>query len=160
MALGVHGFVDGANHILVGTRHCRYIGQHFCDCLAGDSDAVAVQQAGGQQGLHDLGNATGIVQVHCQVLAAGFKVAQHRGFDAHAFKVVNGPFHFSGVGNGQEVQHGVGRTTGGHDHGHGVFNGFSRHDIARLQVFFDGLDQHFGGLFGRIHFLVVRVGHG
>ena len=119
-----------------------------------------MQQTGRQQCFHHLGNATGLVQVHGQVFAAGFEVAQHRGLDAYALEVVNRPFHFGRVGNGQKVQHGIGRATGGHDHGHGVFNRLAGDDVARLDVLFDGLDQHLGRFLGRVHFLVVRIGHG
>jgi hypothetical protein len=62
------------------------------------------------------------VQVHRQVLAAGLQVAQHRGLLAHALEVVDGPFHAGRMGDGQEVQHRVGRAAGGHDHGHGVLD--------------------------------------
>ena len=62
--------------------------------------------------------------------------------------------------NGQKVQHGIGRTAGCHDHGDGVFNRFFGHDVAWLDVFLDRFNQYPGRLLGRVHFFVVRVGHG
>ena len=158
--MGVHGFVDGTNHVLIGARHTGHVFEHFGNRLAGDGHAVAMQQTGSQQGFHDLGNATGLVQIHSQVFAAGFEVAEHRRFDAHALKVVNRPFHVCRMGNGQEVQHRVGGAAGGHDDGYRVFDGLAGHDVTGLEVFFDGLNQHLGRFFGRVHFFVVRIGHG
>ena len=160
MALRVHGFVDGAYHVLVGARGVGYVFEHFGNGLAGDGQAVAVQEAGFEQHFHDLRNAAGLVQIDREVFAAGLEVAQHRGFDADALEVVNRPLDAGRVGNRQEMQESIGRAAGGHDHGHSVFNGLFRDDVARLDVLFDGLDQHLGRFLGRVGFLVVRVGHG
>ena len=69
-----------------------------------------MQQAGHQQRLHDLRNATRQVQVDGQVLAGRLEVAQHRGFLAHALEVVNRPLDAGRMRNCQEVQHGIGRA--------------------------------------------------
>jgi hypothetical protein len=37
------------------------------------------------------------------------------------------------MGDGQEVQHGVGRAAGGHDHRDGVLDALARDDVARLE---------------------------
>ena len=160
MALGVHGLVNRTNHILVSARCVRNVFEHFSDGLACDGEAVAMQQSCGQQCFHDLGNTAGLVQVDCQVFATGFEVAQHGGFYTNPLKVINSPLHICCVGNRQKVQHGVGRAAGGHDDCHGVFNGLAGHDIARFDVFFDGFDQDFGRLFGRVHLFIMGVGHG
>ena len=107
-----------------------------------------MQQTGFEQDLHDLRNATCLVQVDSQIFATGLKVAEHRDFFAHAFKVVNGPRHIGRVGNGQKVQYRIGGAASGHDHGHGIFNGFFGDDVAGLQIVFDGFDQNFGRFFG------------
>ena len=108
MAFCVHGLVDGANDILVSTGCVGNVFQVFSHCFASDGDAIAVQQAGLQQNLHHLWDATGAVQVHGQVLTAGFQVANDGDLLAHALEVVDGPLHTCGVGYGQEVQHSIG----------------------------------------------------
>ena len=147
------------DHALLGWR-VRHVFQHLGNGLAGDGDAVAVQQAGVQQHFHHLRNAACNVQVHGQRLAAGLQVAQHRGALADALEVVDAPLHARAVRNGQEVQHRVGRSAGGHDHGNRVFNGFARDNVAWLDVLADGFDQHAGRFFGRRHLFFVHVGHG
>ncbi len=159
VTLLVHGAVDGVDDALLG-RLVGHVFEHLGDGLAADGDAVTVQQASVEQDLHDLGNATGFVQVHRQGFAAGLEVAQHGGALADALEIVDGPLHACAVRDGQEVQHGVGRAAGGHDDGHGVFNRFFGDDVAGLEVHLDGFDQDFRRLFGRIDFFVVNVGHG
>ena len=78
---GVHN-VD----VLVGTQRgltAEDVVQVLRHCLAGDGDAVAVQQAGVEQQLHHRRDAAGAVQVDGQVAAAGLQVAQHRHLAAH-----------------------------------------------------------------------------
>ena len=119
-----------------------------------------MQQAGHQQRLHDLRNATRQVQVDGQVLAGRLEVAQHRGFLAHALEVVNRPLDAGRMRNCQEVQHGIGRAAHDHDHRDRIFDGFSGDEVARLDVFFDRFDQHLRRFPGRVHLLVMRIGHG
>ena len=69
MALLVHRLVEGANHLLIGARLGRHVLQYFGDGLAGDGDAVAMQQAGFEQDLHHLRNAASLVQIGRHVLA-------------------------------------------------------------------------------------------
>jgi hypothetical protein len=137
-----------------------YVLEHLRNRLARDGDAIAVQQARLQQDLHDLRDTAGAVQVHRQVFARRLEVAQHRRPLAHALEVVDGPFHAGRVSDGQEVQYCVGGATGRHDHGHCVLDGLARHDVTRLDVLLDRLDQHLGRVLGRVHLLVVRIGHG
>ena len=160
VALCVHRLVDAADHVLVRAGLIGHVLQYFGNGLAADGDAVAMQQARVEQHFHHLRNPACAVQIYSQVLAAGLEVAQHGRFDAHAFEIVDGPLHLCRVGNCQEVQDRVGRAASGHDDRHRVFDGLPGHDIAGFQVHLDGLDQHFRRLFGRVHLLVMRVGHG
>ena len=100
------------------------------------------------------------MQVHSQSFATGFQVAQHGRALADALEIVDGPFHACAVRNRQKVQYRIGGAAGGHDHGHGVFNGLAGHDVAWLDAFADGFHQNAGRLFGRLDFFVVHVGHG
>ncbi|MCY1373645.1 hypothetical protein D9M69_609330 [compost metagenome] len=144
MAVFVHGLVDRADHVLVGARGVGHVLEHLGNRLATDGQAVTVQQAGVEQHLHDLRDAAGAVQVDREVFAAGFQVAQHGCLLAHALEIVDGPLHFGRMRDRQEVQHRVGGPTGGHDHRHRVFDRLLGHDVARLDVLLDGLDQHLG----------------
>ena len=160
MAFGIHGLVNRADHVLVGAWNFRHVFQVFGNGFARDGHAIAVQQAGCQQGFHDLGDTARLVQVHGQVLAARLQVANDGDFLAHALEIINRPLDASRVGNGQKVQHRVGGAARGHDHSHSVFDGFLGDDVAGLEVFFDGFDQDLGGLFGRVLRFIMGVGHG
>ena len=160
MAFCVHRIVDGANDILVGARCIGNVFQVFGHSFAGDGHAITMQQTSLQQDFHDLWDAACTVQVHSQILTAGLQVTNDGNLFAHALEVVNGPLNTSGVRNGQEVQHSVGRSTGGHDDGHRIFNGFFGDDVAWLQIIFDGLNQYLGRCFGRVLGFVMGVGHG
>lgn len=82
------------------------------------------------QGAHQRHGATDLHQVVHEVLAAGFEVCQHRCFFADPDKVLDGEFHASGVGDGDQVEHRVGAAAEGDDESDGVFKRFLRHDIA------------------------------
>ena len=77
--------------------------------------------------------------------------------------VVQGEVHIGGLGHGENVQHGVGGTTHGHIHGHGVLEGFlggngaRQHGIVGIVVVLVGdLDDLLGGALKQV--LAVRVG--
>ena len=99
------------------------------------------------------------MQIGRHILTRRFQVADHRHFFAHAFVIINRPFHFSGMRNGQEVQHCIGGATGGHNHGDGVFYGTAGNDVARPEVTLDGFNQHAGGLGCRNGLFFIRIGH-
>ena len=61
MPLFVHRLVDSSDDVLVGAWGVRDVGQVLGHSFAGDGHAVAMQQAGFEQNLHDLGNAAGAV---------------------------------------------------------------------------------------------------
>ena len=61
-----------------------------------------MQQARIQQQLHDLRNAAGAVQIRRDVTSGRFQVAQHRHALADALEVIDSPWHFSRMGNGQK----------------------------------------------------------
>ena len=42
--------------------------------------------------------------------------------------------HFHRMGNGQKMQHGIGRATHRHNHRNGIFKRFARHDVARANL--------------------------
>ena len=91
------------DHILIGTRLVRYMGQLFCHGLAGNGDAIAMQQASVEQNLHYLRNTTGSVQIGRHILTRGFQVTDHRYLLAHALVVIDMPLDISGMRYRQKV---------------------------------------------------------
>ncbi len=79
MTFGVQRLRDRENDLLVGARGGRDVLQFFGQRLARDRDAVAVQQSGVEQDLHDLRNAAGLMQVGRHVLARRLQIADHTG---------------------------------------------------------------------------------
>ncbi len=80
-----------------------------------------------------------------------------------ALDVVQGEVHIGGLGHSENVQHGVGGTTHGHIHGHGVLEGFLGGDGARqhgivgiVVVLVGDLDDLLGGALEQV--LAVGVG--
>ncbi|KAG0731073.1 hypothetical protein G6F23_015670 [Rhizopus arrhizus] len=71
-----------------------------------------MQEPGVEQQLHDLRNAACAMQVGRDIFTRRLQVAQHGDALADAFEVVNGPRHFGGMREGEDMQHGVGGTAG------------------------------------------------
>ena len=160
MPLLVYRMVDWTNHILISTGNIRNVFQHLGNRLAANGDAVAVQESGHQQGFHNLRNTPSFMEVHRKIFSAGFQVAKHGCFDTDPLEVIDAPLHICSMRDGQQMQDRIGRAANGHNHCDRIFKRSAGDDVARLQVAFNGFDQHFGRLFRRDHFFVVRIGHG
>ena len=159
MPLFVHRIVPLPDHILIGARISWYFGQRLFHGLTGDGHAVTVQQAVVQQHFQHLRHTACTVKIHRHVAPRRFQVAQHRYFLAHALKIVDGPFDVRGMRHRQIVQYGVGGTAGGHDQRHGVFYRFAGDDVERLDVHFDGVDQHARGFCRGVCLLGIGGSH-
>ncbi len=160
MPLLVDGRADGANDGLTRGWAGRNVLEGLGDRLPGDGETVAVQQPGLQQHLHDLRNAARLVEFGDDKLARGLEVAEDGRLAPNALEVIDGPGHFGCMGNGQEMQHGIGGPAGGHDHANRILDGASRDDVARLDALANGLDQHPGRCRSALDLLVVFIGHG
>ena len=66
-----------------------------------------------------------------EMFAARFQVREHGDAFADAGEVVEREFHFRGVGDGEQMQHGIGRAAERDDDGDGVLEGFVRQDVER-----------------------------
>src|SRR5690606_7320810 len=104
----VDGVREGAQHLAVRVGRGD-AGQVLGDGTAGDGEAVAVQQPGVEQRLHDHRDATDVVDVLHHVPAEGFDVGEVRHARTDACEVVQGQLHPGFVGDGQQVQHRIGR---------------------------------------------------
>ncbi len=74
------------------------------------------------------------VHVHHVVLAVRLGVGDVRHAGRHPVEVVEGELDPRLVGDGEEVQHGVGRAAERHHHGDGVLEGLLGHDVAGPDV--------------------------
>ena len=83
-------------------------------------DAVAVEEPGLEQLAHHHGDAAHPVDVHHVVLAVGLRVGDVRHPRRHPVEVVELELDACLVGDGEEMEHGVGRAAERHHHGDGV----------------------------------------
>ena len=102
--------------------------------LACHRGPVAVQQAALDEPLCEHTRTAGVLVVARDTLATGLEVADERRLFADDVEVVDRERDIKFTRDGDEVQHGVGRATGGAHRADGVFKGFARHDLRRLKA--------------------------
>ena len=107
---------------------------------------VSLHQAGVQQHLHDHGRAADQVEVFHHVAASRLQVGQHRRGGGDGVEVVDARIDLGFVGDGDEVQHGVGRAAEGHDHADGIEERLAGHDVARPDAAAQQLDNRQAGV--------------
>ena len=122
MAVLLDGIGERADDFL-GVRVGLGRGQIFGQGAAGDGEAVAVEQTGVQKGLHHGLDAADGDQFGHEMFSARLEIGQHGDAPADPGEIVQGELDAGGVGDGQEVEHGVGRAAQGDDDGDGVFKG-------------------------------------
>ena len=98
--------------------------------LAGDSEAVAVHEAFGDEGADERHSAADLHEVVHEILAAWLHVREHRRLLANAHEVFDAEFHARAVCHRDEMQHGVGGTAERDDERDGILEGLLRHDVA------------------------------
>ncbi|SLD09903.1 Uncharacterised protein [Mycobacteroides abscessus subsp. massiliense] len=114
--------------------------------LAGDGQAIAVQQAGIQERAHHHGHPPDLVDILHHVAAKGFDVRQMRHLIADASEVGQRQFDLGLFGDGQQMQHRVGGATERHHHGDGVLEGLLGEDVARGDPAAQHLNDGLAGL--------------
>src|SRR5690606_27258147 len=126
------GAVDRVVHrpedlaVQVGGWHVRQV---LRNGASGHREAVAVQQAGVEQRLHHDRDAADTVHVDHDVLPERLDVGQVRHLGADPAEVGERELDPCLVGDGQQVQHRVGRPTEGHHHGDRVLERLLGHDL-------------------------------
>ncbi len=113
-----------------------------------------------EQHLHYLRNAARLMQIGGNIPSRGLKVTQDRHAAAYAFKIIDRPWHFGRMGDGQKMQYRIGRATHRHDYGNSVLNGFAGDNVARPQLLPDGFNQHFRRTGRTLALLIVLRRHG
>mmetsp|Transcript_32903 Transcript_32903/g.72662 ORF Transcript_32903/g.72662 Transcript_32903/m.72662 type:complete len:363 (+) Transcript_32903:1159-2247(+) len=140
MAGLLDGGLNGQHHVLASTQ-LRHTSQVLGHGLAGDSHAVPVDEALGVQVLEHSGGAAHLVHVLHHVAARGLEVSDEGHAVADALEVIQGQLQAHRACHGDQMQHGVGGSTQGHDGHDGVLKGLHGHDVTRLQVLLQQL-QH------------------
>ncbi len=130
----------------------------FRNGLAGDGEAVAVQQAGVEECAHDDRHAADLIDVRHHVAAEGLQVAQVRDLVADPVEVLEVELDLGLAGDGQQVQDGVGGTTEGHGDGDGVLERLLGHDVPGGDAEAEQVNHCFAGLAGK--FITTAVCRG
>ena len=157
------GLVHLLGFLCAGGAHDVPISQLGFQRRVVDGVHVGVQLARALEFAEDAGDTAGTVHIGDLPLAGGAGLADARHGVRDALDVVQGEVHIGGLGHGENVQHGVGGTTHGHIHGHGVLEGFLGGDGARqhgivgiVVVLVGDLDDLLGGTLEQV--LAVGVG--
>src|SRR5450756_1926825 len=103
MSGGFNGMFQRVDDILFGEVQVGNSGQVFCQGFPGDGETTSVQQSVLQQVFHDGGDASVLVQVLHEVLAAGFEVCQYGDLIADSLEVVLCQGNVYASGHGDEV---------------------------------------------------------
>ncbi len=104
------------------------------DRLAGDGEAVAIEQPGVEQLLHHDLHTPDPVEIGHVVLAVGLHVGKVRNPGTDAIEVVELQLHVCLVRDCEEVQHGVGRTAERHRDRDRILERGLGHDLAGPEV--------------------------
>ena len=142
MAIGLDWIGEGADDVLVGGV-ATDVREVLGDGLAGDGQAMAVQEALIEEHLKERLEAADADEMGHVVLAARLEVGEHWHAAADALKILKSEFDARGMSHRDEVEHGVRRTAEGDDDGDGILKGFLRKDVRRADV---ALDQFQHGL--------------
>lgn len=129
---------DRANDLLVRGEVGRLL-EVLGEGLTSDGHARAVNQALLEQELEQSWGTTNVVQVRHDVLARGLQVSKEGNTVGDGLEVVDGQLDADGVGDGEQVENGVGRATSDvHDH-HGVLEGSAGQDVRGTDVLLEQL---------------------
>ena len=153
-ALLAVGIVQRADHVAI--FHDR-VADVFAQRFAGDGDAVEIQRARfAGEGFEDRADSAGTIDIFHVIFAGRRDFADIR--HARADFVEMGQVEWlSGFdGDGQRVQHRVGRAAHGHIEGEGVFESLVGEDVARADVLRHEIDDPATRLFEQ--FIALRIG--
>ena len=130
---GLDRLIHRMDHLLARPQP-RAGGEVLRERLAGDRQAVAVEQAPVEQVLHESARASRGMQVLLDEPSAGLEVGEVGHAAGDGLEVGGPERHLHRAGHGDQVEHGVRRATERHDDDHGVFEGPPRHDVAGLEI--------------------------
>jgi len=130
-------------------------GQILFECFSCDGEAVAVEESGLEELLHHGHDAADFHELAHEEASAGFEVGQHGHAFSDAGEIIKRQFDVGGVGNGEKVKYGVGRTAEGDDDGDGVFDGLAGENVRGADTALEHVENGRAGLVTIAH-LVLR----
>lgn len=158
--LDVASFLDrvgqGPDDLLVGGEVGEVL-EVLGEGLTCDGHAGAVDDAFLEQELEQGRGAADVVQVGHDVLARWLKVGEEGGAVRNLLEVFDVELDANRVGDGDQVEDGVGRATGDVDYNHGVFKGLAGQDVRGPNVL---LEQPLDGLTGSQALEILGLGLG
>ena len=128
MAVFFDRILDRANDLLalrVGLKGSEVLFER----LAGDREAITVEQSLRKQGLHHWHNAADGNQLGHEKTATGLEIGENRHTAANAGEILQCELDSGRVRDGKQVHHGVCGSTEGNDDRDGVLEGFLGDDI-------------------------------
>ena len=153
------GIVDGSHDLVV-----EDMGAGFADVLphglAGDGEAVLVDEARLVQLAHDGEYAAGLVEVGHVVLARRGEVAEVGSLAADLVEDVQVDVEAGLAEDGWQVEHGVGGAAEGHVDGDGVLHALAGHDVERADVVLQEIHDAHAGVLGQADAGCVDGGDG
>ena len=117
--------------------------------LAGDGEAVLFNESVLGQFVHHRPDAPGFFHIHHVEGATRAQLGQVGGLLADFVEFFQSQVHPGFMGDGRQVEAGVGGSPHGHVHGNGVLEGFGGHDVPGPDVLFQHFHHLFPGLFGQ-----------
>ncbi len=136
VGVGLEGGVQGGDEDLV-LGDGWGVGEVFGEGLAGDGEAVAIEEAAVVKVLQKHGGAADAVEVIHGAETTGREVAEDGGSAANGLDVLQGEIDTGFVGEGEDVQDAIGGATHGDEGGGGVDEGAAGEDVARADVAFE-----------------------
>ncbi len=98
-----------------------------------------------EQHLHDLRNASRLMQIGCNIPAGGLQIASTGTLPRMRSKSSIVELHLRRMGDGKEMQYGIGRTADRHDYGDRILDRFAGDDVTRTDLLPDRVNQDFRG---------------
>ena len=151
------GVIDGADQFGIAVNDA---GEVFSDGFAGAGRQRGVEQIGlGQLG-HDGVYAAGPVEIFHESVTGGRQVTQVRSPGADLVGHIEGQCNAAFVGNGGQMEHGVGGAAQSHVDGFGVVESGLGHNIPGTDVLFHQFHDLHAGVFGQTQAGGVDGGNG
>lgn len=133
VAGGLDGVGEGADDLLAGGEAVNLF-EVLGEGQAGDGLDGAVDEVVLKEVLEEGGGSADALDVGHDVLAGGLEVGEEGDAVRNGLEVVDGQLDPDTVGDGDQVEDGVGGASGDVDYHHGVLEGGAGQDIARTDV--------------------------
>ena len=126
-------------------RRFRRFARVLADRPPGDRHRVGMQMSAFEQPPRDERDAAGAMQIGGDEAATRLEIREQRHTRVDAVEVFDVERHLRFVGDGEQVQHGVGRAAGGGDGGDGVLERVARDDLPRPHAALQHVHHHGAG---------------